>query len=287
MTITVNPPSQILVSAVSDNVYSVTAVNPTPISVTATTTGATGLSAYEIWIGQGHTGTEADFLSSLVGPGVPVGGSARQVLEKIDGSNYNTQWVTRGPAGLDKQVQFNDAGETSADANFLYDKVQQALSVGNPAILPNNPIAAGANIDSYAQMTIQNRNSGIHASSDFVATADNGTDESHYIDMGINSSTYADPAYTLTGPNDGYLMSAGGNLAISASNGPGSKILLAVGGMLSTDKVGEIDSTGINVPAGEKYKMDGWEIISNCNSALEEAAAFAAGAKIVIRLDLI
>lgn len=28
------------------------------------------------------------------GPGVPIGGSAGQVLAKIDGTNYNTQWVT-------------------------------------------------------------------------------------------------------------------------------------------------------------------------------------------------
>jgi len=68
MTVTVNPPSQIQVTAISEGVYAVTAVSPTPISVTATTTGATGLSAYEIWIGQGHTGTEADYLASLIGP---------------------------------------------------------------------------------------------------------------------------------------------------------------------------------------------------------------------------
>jgi hypothetical protein len=76
MTVTVNPPSQIKVTAVSESVYSVTAVNPTPISVTATTTGATGLSAYEVWLGQGHTGSEADFLAWLVGPQGAAGLSA-------------------------------------------------------------------------------------------------------------------------------------------------------------------------------------------------------------------
>lgn len=28
------------------------------------------------------------------GPGVPIGGTAGQVLAKIDSVNYNTQWVT-------------------------------------------------------------------------------------------------------------------------------------------------------------------------------------------------
>ena len=33
------------------------------------------------------------------GVGVPVGGTAGQVLAKIDGTNYNTEWVDAGAAG--------------------------------------------------------------------------------------------------------------------------------------------------------------------------------------------
>jgi hypothetical protein len=33
------------------------------------------------------------------GVGVPVGGSTGQVLAKIDGTNYNTQWVTSSGGG--------------------------------------------------------------------------------------------------------------------------------------------------------------------------------------------
>jgi len=33
------------------------------------------------------------------GVGVPTGGSAGQVLAKIDGTNYNTEWVDAGAAG--------------------------------------------------------------------------------------------------------------------------------------------------------------------------------------------
>lgn len=86
--------------------------------------GPAGDSAYQVWLDEGNTGTEQDFLDSLVGAqgpagadgndgaqgdqgpagndgadgqGVPTGGTAGQVLEKIDGTDYNTQWVT--PAG--------------------------------------------------------------------------------------------------------------------------------------------------------------------------------------------
>jgi hypothetical protein len=32
-------------------------------------------------------------VTGSAGPGVPAGGTAKQVLSKIDGTNYNTQWV--------------------------------------------------------------------------------------------------------------------------------------------------------------------------------------------------
>lgn len=50
---------------------------------------------------QGLTGatgpTGATGATGPAGPGVPTGGTAGQVLSKIDGTNYNTQWVT--PSG--------------------------------------------------------------------------------------------------------------------------------------------------------------------------------------------
>ncbi|TDH18424.1 tail fiber domain-containing protein [Segetibacter sp. 3557_3] len=70
----------------------------------------------------------------------------------------------------------------------------------------NNLIGAYANINSYAQIGVQNTNPGNNASSDIVATADNGTNTTNYIDMGINSSGYANNASNiLNRPNVGYL----------------------------------------------------------------------------------
>jgi len=54
-------------------------------------TGATGP--------QGNPGaTGATGPTGPAGPGVPSGGTANQVLSKIDGTNYNTQWTTPGAA---------------------------------------------------------------------------------------------------------------------------------------------------------------------------------------------
>ena len=39
-----------------------------------------------------YTGSQGP--AGPAGPGVPTGGTAGQVLAKIDSTNYNTQWVT-------------------------------------------------------------------------------------------------------------------------------------------------------------------------------------------------
>jgi hypothetical protein len=69
----------------------------------------------------------------------------------------------------------------------------------------------------FTQINVRNRNSGSFASSDIVATADNGDDFIHYVDLGINSSTYnggfvglADDSYLLNVGKDMYIGTVGG-----------------------------------------------------------------------------
>jgi hypothetical protein len=62
-----------------------------------------------------------------------------------------------------------------------------------------------SNEDGYSQIAFQNEGTTAAASTDFIAYADNGVDSSGYIDMGITSSVFSDPAYTITGPGDGYI----------------------------------------------------------------------------------
>ena len=99
-------------------------------------------------------------------------------------------------------------------------------------VLPTTVLQLSGNVDTYAQVNFQNINSGTKASTDFVLTADNGNDTDGYIDLGINSSTFADPAYPGFYPNDGYLVhhtaTGAGNLVIF-SHEAGSAIKLHVG----------------------------------------------------------
>jgi hypothetical protein len=93
--------------------------------------------------------------------------------------------------------------------------VTNKLNVGTLPIENFNTIAQfTGNVSSWSQVTNQNTSSNIYASSDYVAINDVGTDVVNYIDMGINSSTNADPAYSIMKANDGYMYVNGGNLAL-------------------------------------------------------------------------
>jgi hypothetical protein len=74
-----------------------------------------------------------------------------------------------------------------------------------------------ANNQYYAQVNIKNTNSGNNSSTDLVLTADNGTETNHYIDLGINSSTYTGG---LVGrENDAYLLNVGKDMYIGTVGG--------------------------------------------------------------------
>jgi len=71
--------------------------------------------------------------------------------------------------------------------------------------------------DYYAQVYITNTNSGSLASSDLVLTADNGNETVHFVDLGINSSTY-NGGY-VGYENDAYLLNVGKDLYIGTVGG--------------------------------------------------------------------
>ena len=102
----------------------------------------------------------------------------------------------------------------------------EALYVWQPHPTSINVISGKGNVDNYLQLNIQNTNQGTAASSDVVATADNGNETSNYIDMGINSENYN--SGFIGDANDAYLYSTGLHLHIgNASDEP---IMIFAGG---------------------------------------------------------
>lgn len=69
----------------------------------------------------------------------------------------------------------------------------------------------------YTQVNLKNRNSGSNASADIVVTADNGNESVHYVDLGINSSTYQ--GGFVGRENDAYLLNVGKDLYVGTVGG--------------------------------------------------------------------
>lgn len=229
------------------------------------------------------------FNSIITGTKLPAGGSTDQILVKIDNTDFNSEWRTDVAPGLDKQVSFNDGGAKAGDVGLTYDKSNTALGIGAPTTYANNPLAIGGNFDSYLQVNIKNNSIGTSASSDYIATTNDGSDDTNYVDIGINNQNYNDADFEVMKAHDSYLLANGGNLTIGTMSSTG-KIVLHTEGTLNGNIRAEIDTTGISLPAGESYKVNGFDlmnIVTTAANSSEEAAAFAAGSKIVIRTDLL
>lgn len=118
-------------------------------------------------------------------------------------------------------------------------------------VLSDNP--------TWMQMNMQNTNNGTSVSTDYIATANNGTQTSNYIDIGINGSEYTDDYVGKA--NDGYVYVDGANLNIGTVSG-GSKIIFFTNGADSyANEKMSIDSDGLVTCQGKIIAQDG--ILSN------------------------
>ena len=152
-------------------------------------------------------------------------------------SNSNKVLKTNGStASWTDQLSMNDV------------EVTDQLNVGSQSTTLRstdaytNPMAVfSTNQPDYAQLVIKNTNSSAAASSDYIAYTDDGDDSSGWIDMGITSSNFADPNFTITGAHDGYIFveaptnaSGKGNLVLATGgNGTENRIIFAAGGLQS------------------------------------------------------
>jgi hypothetical protein len=120
-----------------------------------------------------------------------------------------------------------------------------AMYAGIPTgytVLPQLVAQFSENYNGYSQINTQNINSGNQATTDYVATANNGTDTTFYVDLGIASSGYdgTNPNNSLGNvlyPNDSYLYaqgntgaSIGGNLVVGTTV-HGRNLVIITGGV--------------------------------------------------------
>jgi hypothetical protein len=125
-----------------------------------------------------------------------------------------------------------------------------------------NAIVGKGNINNYLQLNIQNNSNGVSASSDVVATADNGSETTNYIDMGINGS--GNTSTVFGNADDAYLYNVGQNLLMGTATAGKSLVFMTGGNSQSTNERMRIDGSG-NVGIGttspaQKFHVSGGNI---------------------------
>jgi len=216
------------------------AINNTPIGNATASTGAfTTLTASGVTqITDATAATGAGTGAFRVTGGASVGGNL------YVGGNINivgSSYVLTGNAG----VFYGDANGFGA----LY------AGVTGYAQLPSTVLQTSADINNYAQNNFENVNTGAKASTDWVATAGDGSDYDHYIDMGIVTSNWdgtQDNSLTnALGANDGYMYvqgnvttGQGGNLVVGASTPGTKKVSVIVGGNTASNITAVFNNPG-------------------------------------------
>jgi hypothetical protein len=164
-------------------------------------------------------------------------------ITEIQSNTANTVLV-----GVDVPLNLTGQITLTTIAGNLYSN--NNLKVGNNDIIYANAVGqfTGNSVE-YLQVTVRNQES--VGSGDFVVTADDGTDGSNYIDMGLNGSAYNDPDYSAMKSHDGYLYvrsTNGANLVLGTTASDG-RIKFIIGGTEDTNIVSYISSSGVFSPA--------------------------------------
>jgi hypothetical protein len=180
----------------------------------------------------------------------------------------------------------NGTSAFNSSANFAYNGTYLRVGATTPLAGATNPITAfTGSTNGYVQTYILNGNSGISASADLVAYADNSTDSHGWADMGFTSSTYADSTYTVTGKNEAYLFGsapsgagATGNLVYATdSTGSANAHQFYVGGFTQAKSAwkAQVDSTGLKatqVNATNGFIVNSMTVSANYTVATGDSA---------------
>jgi hypothetical protein len=157
--------------------------------------------------------------------------------------------------GTANQINVATVGSTStisiANAPLLTGPVK-VLGTGSTSITPfaNTMQAWEANTNNYELVYARNINNGSDASVDFVAYNDASDVDSYFVDMGITSSNYTNPIFTIFPANGGYVYTGGGTsgqasaLLLGTSNSASDLIFFTGGTLLANTRATIKGNTG-------------------------------------------
>ncbi len=162
--------------------------------------------------------------------------------EPIVFKNYST--VT----GM-KEIMRLQHGNMAIGTNVFDGSNAEKLLVDAGTTNSFNLISGRGSINNYLQLNIKNQSAGTHASSDVVATANNGSETTNFVNLGINSSGFANTSYpVINGANNAYLYSTGNDFVIGNAIA-GKNLRFFTGGYANANERMRIDGNG-NVGIG-------------------------------------
>ncbi len=163
-------------------------------------------------------------------------------------SNYDLPVITNGV----ERMRITNNGAVGIGSTAFSLTNPEKLMVDYGATSSSTIAKFKGSIDSYLELNLQNQSDGVNASTDFIATADNGTDSTYYVDMGINSSNYSPGVENFGGPNDAYLYSSSRHLLVGTAESNSDLIFLVGGGQIATNTAMRIDCSTRNVVIGRR-----------------------------------
>lgn len=174
--------------------------------------------------------------------------NASGILGSASGFNYDQSANMLFTPGITAD------GSANTGINAIYAGIGGYTVLGSDVM-----VQLTSNLDSYTQINAQNINPGSFATSDYIITADNGTDSTYYLDLGLGGSGHQDPDFfgDTGSANDGYLYvtatdqagpsNGAGNLLIGSTNGV---IKLFVGNTAQANVIATVESSGLTINTG-------------------------------------
>jgi hypothetical protein len=255
-TATSNSTNAIVIGTGATTGYSLT--NPVSIGVSATVNGSNGVAignganignvSNATVLGAAASATSTANNSTAVGYNTDVTKSDEIILGDMTNSALSVGIGTEAFSSTNREKLLVDAGTTTSV----------------------NAIVGKGSIDNYLQLNIQNNSSGANASSDVVATANNGSETTNYVDMGINGGS--NTSGVMGGANDGYLYTMGNNFLLGTGNASKSLIFMTGGTTQSTNERMRIDGSG-NVGIGTNLPTANLHV-ANTGTATNNIAQF-------------
>ncbi|MBI3494736.1 hypothetical protein HY004_02025, partial [Candidatus Saccharibacteria bacterium] len=217
-------------------------------------------------IGSSTTCSGGQFLQNQVATGgLTTGGTCANAVTTVgtfsgtsiaNGGSISGNTLTLGVADGTNPGMVSTTTQTIAGAKTL----TSALTINTSSV--DTGLVVTGNVNSFYQMNIQNTNSGSSASSDYVATADNGTSTTNYVDFGINGS--AGGAAPFTGANDAYLYASdSNNLHIGALGSSGAVKFYTTGGTGAPSLKLTLDSLGALTQAASSSTTTAFTLNAN------------------------